>query len=209
MKVLAKYNDGQLYGEDFSLGGGPVLATYHAGTLWEVLICEACEKVTVRLLTYDERFDETADEYKTIYPEAGRKLHGLPEQISVAYEAALKVRSVDSNGYALLLRRLLELVCRDQQAKGANLFEALQDLAKRNILPQQLIDVANFIRSFGNVAAHALTGDVEEADVPLLDSLSAAVLEYVYVAPLLVSQARDRVAKLGTLTARPSRKNKQ
>jgi hypothetical protein len=192
MKVLAKHNDGHLYGDELDFLGGTVTATYHAGTLWEVLICETCEKPTVRSGRYDERFDEQL-EFRVFYPKP-LSLEGLPANIAAAHEAAIRVRAVDRNAYAVLMRRTLEMVCIQQNAQGSTLAKSLDDLAERGVLPPQLIEAAHSIRFLGNEGAHA-TGEVGEADIRLLDGLSAAVLEYVYVAPQLVAKVRERMTQ--------------
>jgi hypothetical protein len=194
MKILSTYNDGKTYAEEIPFDGRIQVATYDAGTLWEFYLCEACAKPTVRYHIYDDRYQEEMAGPIICYPEAKQKLEGLPEAIAKAHEAALRVRNVDGNAYAVLQRRLLEIVCLDQEAEGKTLSERLKNLAERGILPPQLAEVADSIRSLGNVGAHASTGDIEERDIHLLDSLSAAVLEYVYIAPQLVARVRQRVA---------------
>lgn len=197
MEILATRDDGSRYAEEVNVGDRAIDASYNAGTLVQVLLCEVCSQVTVRRTDYDERFTEDPIEWSVIFPKGTSAVEGLPKAVEAAHAAAQRVRNVDRNAYAVLLRRMLEVVCIDQGAVGNTLAARLKDLAGKGILPLGLIEVADSIRSMGNVGAHAATGDVEEGEVPLLDRLSAAVLEYVYVAPLLVARAREKMAQRG------------
>ncbi len=191
MQIITSYNDIRNYGEEINFGDRLIVGTYDAGTIWEVLLCEACKNIMVRTAEHDDRSDE-APAFETIYPESGRGMEGLPKAIAAAYQDALRVRNT-GNAYAVLLGRLLELVCIDQNASGQNLAEGLSNLGQRDILPTQLIEAANSIRFLRNIGAHASSGDIEDADVPILDSLTTAVLEYVYKGPQLISQAKKRI----------------
>jgi hypothetical protein len=44
---------------------------------------------------------------KTLYPSTQINLRGLPENISKSYEAALKVRHIEHNAFAVLIGRAL------------------------------------------------------------------------------------------------------
>jgi len=58
------------------------------------------------------------------------------------------------------------------------------------------VDVAAGIRKLRNIGAHADLGELTEAELPVLDGLTRAILEYVYSAPLLAREAEERLAKL-------------
>ncbi|MCI0563315.1 MAG: DUF4145 domain-containing protein, partial [Nitrososphaera sp.] len=116
--------------------------------------------------------------------------------IDRAYDAALKVRNIDSNAFAVLLGRVLDLVCLDKQATGNSLFERLNFLAARGDIPQQLADIAHQLRQLRNIGAHADLGELTSAEVPVLDGLCRAILEYVYKAPQLLQVAEQRLQQL-------------
>ncbi len=92
--------------------------------------------------------------------------------------------------------RVLELVCEDRQATGADLFQKLADLSKKTEIPAKLVAVADKLRIFRNFGAHASLGGLTENEVPILESLSRAILEYVYSAPFLAEQAKTALDKL-------------
>ncbi len=89
-----------------------------------------------------------------------------------------------------------EMVCEDRAAKGHSLNEKLGDLASRQEIPTKLVAVATKLRHFGNVAAHAGLGELTTEEIPILDDLTCAILEYVYSAPHLVDQADKRLQAL-------------
>ena len=106
------------------------------------------------------------------------------------------MRSIDPNAYAVLIGRVLELVCSDRKAKGNSLNNKLQDLADRQEIPEKLVGVADGLRNFRNVGAHPSLGELTESEIPILDDLSKAILEYVYTAPYLAAKAEQRFNEL-------------
>ena len=167
-----------------------------SGDYWEMLYCDACREVVLRSGFWVEFFDQDEFEWKIIYPAPQKGLSGLPDQVQRAYDAAQRVRQVEPNAYAVLLGRVLEFVAMDQHASGDTLAKQLKDLADRRIIPEALADMANQIRAFRNIGAHAGSSQLTSHEMPILDNLCAAVLEYVYVAPTLIQSAQDRLAKL-------------
>jgi hypothetical protein len=56
--------------------------------------------------------------------------------------------------------------------------------------------MAQNIRGFRNVAAHADVGSITASEIPFLESLANAVLEYLYEAPRTVERAQERLNAL-------------
>jgi hypothetical protein len=171
--------------------------TLDSGETWRLVVCPACKGVSVGLIWWVD-FLDVEDEYKLriVYPARNRTLTGLPTKIDSAYDTALKVRSVDSNAFAVLLGRVLDMVCLDKLATGSTLYERLNSLAERGDIPPQLADMTHQLRQLRNIGAHADLGELTPAEVPVLDSLCRAILEYVYTAPQLVEEVERRLQKL-------------
>ena len=135
---------------------------------------------------------------QTVYPQ--QKIEdiplGLPDNINRAFLAAAKVKTIDANAYAVLIGRVIEMVGEDRNATGRSLADLLQDLASKNEIPDKLVHVAKYLRDFRNIGAHATLGDLANEEVPILTDLCTAVLEYVYTAPFLATQAEQAVNKL-------------
>lgn len=140
--------------------------------------------------------DEHGPDYEILYPTAPQSIEGLPKDIADAYDASMKVKSVDSNAFGVLLGRVLDLVCIEQNAKGDKLYERLQDLAKKGAIPGKLADMAHGLRKLRNIGAHANLGELTSDEIPMLESLINAILEYVYSAPAMVSKYRTGLMSL-------------
>jgi hypothetical protein len=169
---------------------------FEQGYFYELLLCPACEEVVFRRNYYHDIMNEDDIKYETLYPLNERAILGLPDKVTRAYEAALKVRRIDANAYAVLIGRVLDFVCEDRKAKGKNLFEKIQDLSSRGDIPQRLADIANSLRKIRNVGAHADLGQLSDRERPLLDDLCRAILEYVYGAPYLADRAEAALDSL-------------
>ena len=173
------------------------------GWHYELLLCRACKQVTLReRYWFDYREEERTD---TLYPPQAIKTYYLPEKVREAYNAARKARAIDANVYALLLGRTLEAVCEDREIKGKNLYEKLEALSKKGEIPENLVKVAHGLRSMRNIGAHKPFEGLSAQEMPLLDDLSKAILEYIYVAPNLAFEAEDRLKEIEKLKARRSK----
>lgn len=80
--------------------------------------------------------------------------------------------------------------------RGKSLEHKLEDLSSKGDMPKKLVDVANGLRKLRNLGAHASNAALTDAEVPVLDNLTRAILEYVYSAPLLAQEAEDRLKAL-------------
>ena len=72
----------------------------------------------------------------------------------------------------------------------------LSDLVKKGEIPHKLQDVAGNLRKLRNVGAHAVVGELTAQEIPIVDDLANALLQYVYGAPYLVVKAEERLKKL-------------
>lgn len=163
---------------------------------YELLKCTSCNKVTLASSYSNSGINGDDLDTSILYPQANEVLPGLPPKVQKAYDSAHRVRKVDANSYAVQLRRMLEFICKDQQATGNTLAKKLEDLSVRNLIPDKLSEIAKHLKDFGNVGAHADDFDITDAEIPILDSLARAVAEYIYTAPALAQQAEERFNEL-------------
>src|SRR5260370_2592379 len=168
---------------------------WSAGNVYEILKCPACEGVTFQRGYFHDQFPEEWQPV-VLYPTEAKKVDGLPTEIERAYAAAWAGKGIEAHAFAVLVRRLLEMICLDKGAQGRNLFEQLKFLVQTGVIPQQLIDIANGLRNFGNIGAHAGGVQLSENEVPVIDALCRAILEYVYGAPHLVALAQQTLDKV-------------
>jgi Domain of unknown function (DUF4145) len=159
------------------------------------LECPACKGVTFQRGFFRDQFPEEWEPV-VLYPTEAKKVDGLPTEIERAYAAALAVKGIEAHAFAVLVGRLLEMICLDKGAQGRDLFKQLNFLVQSGVIPQQLIDIANGIRNFRNIGAHAAGVQLSENEVPVIDALCRAILEYVYGAPHLVALAQQTLDKV-------------
>lgn len=164
------------------------------GRYYELLSCAACNEITLRETWLD--FQDIPVGHSLLYPTRRLAPKALPEKIDKAFEAANRVKGIDANAFAVLLGRVLELVCLDRSADGKDLADKLKSLSEKGEIPSKLVDVATSLRHFRNVGAHATLGELSPAETSIVDELCRAVLEYVYSAPALVEQAKKSLDKL-------------
>ena len=201
MKIVATFSDiKQNYDEKQNL-------VWKAGECYQLLQCQNCEKPELRNYYYHEFTEEQPYDYTTLYPESIIPPRGLPKKVREEYERAVKARHGDSNGYGVLLGRVLESVCQDKKAKGKMIGEQLKDLADRNELPAEIITFAeklNRLRVFG---AHFNVGKLTAKDIPIMENLIKVILEYVYSAPFIIKQAERAIKKVDGKKAKPPKAN--
>lgn len=166
------------------------------GTIYDVLICSKCERPTFRAGIWYEGMDEDEWTPRVLFPSKQKALSSLPASVASEYEAARAVASIAPNAYVVMLGRVLDAVCADRGAVGDTLYHRLKDLAAKGEIPSTLADMAQNLRQFRNVGAHAELGSVTSSEIPFLASLSSAVLEYLYEAPLMVQRAQARLDAL-------------
>lgn len=200
MEIVSTYSQVQTIGDE-SLG-----MTWDSGDDYNLLLCPACKAVTLCTYSWHECDDPDDIVARILYPTANKVPAGLPGQIRTAYEAALKVKTIDANAYAVLLGRVLEMVSLNRKASGKVLQEQLTDLAKRGEIPDKLVGVAKGLRNLRNVGAHPILGELTRSEVPILENLCKAILEYVYSAPLLAQQAEDCLLQLQAKRDKKNRK---
>jgi hypothetical protein len=150
--------------------------------------CAACDEVTIAELYWPEEIGEVFAE-KKLFPTM-RDNSAVPERVRSRLDAALKVRKSEPSFYAIGIRRMLETVCNVEKAEGEDLFAKLDDLAAKDRIPALLAEIAHQLRKLGNLAAHDEEIDVAPEDVPLIEDLADAILEYLYRAPAKLEAVR-------------------
>ena len=194
MEIIGSVNDYCQTDDDPEYG-----PTTDCGTIYCILRCPACEKTNIVSYDWHDGMESEDDiSYDFLFPQKSNYPIGLPEKILTAYKAAEKVKTIDVNAYAILMRRLLELVCLDRNAGVGTLAVMLKELADKNEIPEKLVKVAKGLKDFGNIGAHAGSGELTEKEIPIVNALSSAILEYVYSAPYLATIAEKKLTTIKT-----------
>ncbi len=187
MEIVAKHSRMLRESGDYS---------YEYYDVYDLLLCPACSGITLRNYQWDGDDPECSSPIQTLYPSDNRKPLGLPPKIEHAHEAALRVRNIDANAYSILLRRVLEMVCLDRGADGEFLAKRIENLSAKGEIPRNLVEIAKRLKDLGNVGAHPSLGEITEMEIPILDQLCIAILEYVYSAPFLAERAKESLESL-------------
>lgn len=167
--------------------------------MWDIYLCPVCHKITLEQ-TYSFSEDIDLDgkpivNYSYLYPQVDMNVSAIPANLKSAFESALKVRYIDGAICALSLRRTLEMMCKDKGGIGKDLYEKLENLANKNILPPILNDMATILRRLGNAAAHADDADFSSDIVNSMIDFTETILEYVYVLPDKLTSIQKRLSK--------------
>ena len=189
-RVVANYSQVESY-EDPRSG-----VFWDAGPIWKLIMCPACSSVSLLRIYFHDGFEPDEWKMSVMFPTMDEAPAGLPTEVGKAYQAAQHVRNVDSNAFAVLLGRVLDIVCIYKGAKGDSLYRRLNSLAESGEIPDKLAEMADQLRQLRNIGAHADLGELTPAEVPVLDALCNVVLEYVYTAPQLIEQVKQKIQLL-------------
>ena len=192
MEICAEYSTIRGH-EDYQTG-----MSWDSGSVYQMALCPACEGLIFRTSFWHDAMDPSEVRYSTLYTSGQKALRVLPAKIEKAYQAAQKVRNIDANAYGVLLGRVLEFICEDRNATGSTLDKKLKSLADAGEIPKKLVSVASGLRKLRNIGAHANLGELTEQELPVLDNLTHAIVDYVYSAPHLAEEAEKLLARLTT-----------
>jgi hypothetical protein len=195
MRVLAEARETEDH-EDNSNPAAPL--EWEAGSIYQTLRCYNCQQITFYQFSIHtgmdpEYIDRSYDQ--TLYPSAAESPMGLPPVIQREWDAAMRVRRVSPNAFAVLLGRVLDQICIEHKAKGKFLHNRIDHLVSSGALPKPLKEVAHGLKDLRNFGAHGNLGDLDPKDAPLLESLCRALLMYLYTVPALSLDARKRLGK--------------
>lgn len=119
---------------------------------WILYQCVSCNRPTLKeLWEYPAVEEETLN---TLLPAGTSDEASLPDPVANAWKAAQAVRHVEPNAFAVLVGRTLEVICREEGAKGRNLVESLRVLADSGRIPGPLGEMAQKLRQRFGILAH-------------------------------------------------------
>ncbi|MCH9029837.1 MAG: DUF4145 domain-containing protein [Bacteroidetes bacterium] len=120
----------------------------------------------------------------------------IPEKIKKSFEEAIICHSESCFiAAAIMIRRTLEDLCEDRDAKGKNLQDKILALKSKVILPEDLFNALDDLRLLGNDAAHIESktyDDIGNNEIEIGIELTKEILKACY-------QLKDLVKKLNRL----------
>lgn len=118
----------------------------------------------------------------------------IPGEVTKVYRDSWPLRHTAPSAFANQIRRALEFVCKDRGAAGNTLHQQLADLARRNVFPPELAEIADLVREVGNRGSHAEAQEVDVWDAELLDELFKTLLRFIYLGPSHAKRMRERLS---------------
>ncbi|MCD4786516.1 MAG: DUF4145 domain-containing protein [Candidatus Eremiobacteraeota bacterium] len=197
MEIVASYS---IITNPFEFENDPLFEGHSDYTDWNLVKCPACSGILFQKILWCNYFDPDEWKYEILYPFVAKPLEGLPDKVNKAYKEALNIRNIDCNAFAVLLGRVLDIICIDQKAEGKSLYERLKNLSEEGKIPERLMKLAHGLRDLRNIGAHADLGGLTQGEIPILEDICRAILEYVYIAPKLLEQVEMRINKLKNKT---------
>jgi hypothetical protein len=118
----------------------------------------------------------------------------IPTAVQNALEEAIKCHAQSCFvASAIMVRKTLEELCRDKNAKGANLKERIKALSTTLVIPKELLDGLDDLRLLGNDAAHIESQEytkVGKEEVEVGIEFAKEVLKAVYQYSTLLGKLR-------------------
>jgi hypothetical protein len=167
-------------------------------TQYILLMCATCWRPT--LISIEKAYANVDAEWlqsipKILYPQTQTSISNLPPKVEQRYKAALKVKYIEPNSFAVMVGKTLEAICNHEQITGKNLAEKIDQLAKQGRIPQTLAEMSHQLRQIRNLGAHDNDDEVTNSDVPIILDFLEAILEYLYIAPIKINLLRERLKK--------------
>ena len=117
---------------------------------------------------------------------------GLPRPVIAAFEEAVTCHSNQCwVAAAMMVRKTLEELCRDRNAKGKDLFKRLEALKDEVMLPPALLDGLDALRLLGNDAAHVESRAYEQVgkeEVEIGMAVAQEILKATYQMDTIVAR---------------------
>lgn len=130
-----------------------------------------------------------------LYPDATVKEAGVPKNVRNSFEAALRIKHIEGTLCAIGIRRTLEMICKDKEASGRTLFNKLEDLSEKGILPPIVAGMATVIKDLGNAAAHGDDREFSEEVIESIIKFTHVILDYVYNLPDELSRIQNELSR--------------
>lgn len=174
--------------------GNPLLEAAIDHKEWYLFQCPVCKNPTL-VSKYMPAAGIPLNYSGVMYEFPATNVHydGVPQKIKTAFDSAVKTKGIDRAICILSLRRTLEMICKDKDAKGKTLEEKINDLIAKKILPEMMSDACWIVRQSGNDAAHADDVIFTEREVDEIIEYVSVVINYLYSMPIRVARLKLQI----------------
>ena len=159
--------------------------------------CQTCKQVSFLYnspIFWETDFDNL-EKSALLFPYEKIIHNAIPKNIQKIYLEAKKIQKTFPKVYVILIRKCLEQICLDKKAKGLNLKQKIDFLAKNNALPSTLKTIADVLRFFGNEGAHNPDLNMYSYMIDILDELFWIFIDYLYIVPIKIDLLRDELKR--------------
>ena len=174
------------------------IETFPMETYYFVIKCKSCTQVSIYTSSDADELPDKLEMAIQIYPVPKDLELVVPDIIQKSYIEAKKVKQISPLAFVIMIRRALEILCENNNAKGNNLKQKIDDLGQRNIIPERLAEMANTLREVGNIGTHSKEYQFDKFDADFLDDFFTAMVEYIYVAPNTINRLKEKLKKKKT-----------
>lgn len=179
----------QYLGQGYSMDGS---VDNNLPCTYFVAVCETCNEILLYHVFCDIVEDKDFHRADLVWPDPGALHKSVPKAIAESYAEAARIKNLAPNAFAVQIRRALEALCDDRNAKKGALHLRLKDLVSRGEIPPVLAEMTYVLRLLGNIGAHTADQSIKPGYVLAIDDFFRAIIEYVYVAPSKLNEFRDR-----------------
>lgn len=166
------------------------LAEYYTHFL---LSCPVCQNVSLYERYSDETMPKEFFSGDILYPRSTVTYEGIPHKVKAAFESAIKIENISKEICLIALRRTLEAICKDKNAKGKSLVEMTDDLVEKGVFPPTLKDACWIIRHLGNEAAHADDSTVHQVETKKVIGFVDTIIDYTYSLPIRIAKLKKQI----------------
>ena len=162
--------------------------------------CKTCKGISLKNV-FSEELDYGPDyniPFETInylYPTARSLDEFIPKGLALTLNEANKVKFISPIAYAVLVRKVLDELCRERSIKERNLKENLKTLVHTEKLPDIFAKATDKLRLLGNIGAHESEIKINRDDSRLMEEFIFALIEYIYVMPAKLKKLNDALEK--------------
>jgi len=145
--------------------------------------CQTCRSPSLLAQALDDTDYETWYPYRLLWPYPGRPVsdHVPPDIRADFNEARACLAAGAPTASAVMVRRALEGVCKDQGAGKQVLAQSLDELGVLGKIDGRLLEWAHGLRALGNSAAHSTARRTSLEDAGDALAFLEALLDYLYV----------------------------
>lgn len=120
--------------------------------------------------------------------------YGVPAEMSKTFRSAIRFlkmgKDADYEAACVMARRGIELAVNDMGAEGKNLYQKIENLEKRRLVPPAMCDWAQCLREIGNIGAHV--GEATREDAEQAVYFAEMLFVYLYTLPKQTAERRKK-----------------